>query len=94
MGLKIFGFKKILGSKNFWVQKIFGFKKLLGQNKFWSKKILDQKIFGSKKNGKKKSKVFWVIKILGQKIFWVKNFWAKKIGQKDLDPKQVGLTQG
>ena len=58
---KIFCVKKLLGKKNFWIQK-----KISVPKKIWVPKILSPKNFGSKK--------MWVQKNLGPKKFWVKFF--------------------
>ena len=82
LGLNIFWFKKVFGSKNLLAQKeIVSKKKFLGQKKLWVKKE-----FGQKKILKKK---LVVKKNMGQKIFWVKKI--KSMGRLKKNTTNLGF---
>ena len=75
---RYFGSEKVLGPKNFCVQKIKGQKK----KKFWvqkmfgPKKILSLQKFGSKMN-------------LGPNKFWIKKWVKKMLGLKKFGSKKI-----
>ena len=98
------GSKKILGQKNFWVEKNFKSERILGpkkfesENKFGPKNIEPQKIWEQKKCApknilcpKKKFRVqknVWVPKHYGL----TKNLWSKNFRCEKIVLKNLGKT--